>query len=124
MWAFGIPYRRRGVWAIHRTRSILARTVLMAVLLTAASSRLALAHGEAQWIWAMHPQCCGPSDCVALSDGGVARVNGGYLILETSEMIPERETRSSIDEHYWRCRYSSGSRAGETRCLFVPALGF
>ena len=124
MWTFSNPFQHQDAWTIRRAGRIHARAALTAVLLMVAPLHLVHAHGEAQWIWAMHPQCCGPKDCVAVSDGGVARVNGGYLVLETSEMIPAREALSSIDEHYWRCRYSTGSRAGETRCLFVPALGF
>jgi hypothetical protein len=124
MWTFSIPFQNRDAWIIRRVGRIHARAALTALLLMVAPLRPVHAHEEAQWIWAMHPQCCGPRDCVAVSDGGVARVNGGYLVRETSEMIPDRDALSSIDEHYWRCRYSTGSRAGETRCLFVPALGF
>ena len=124
MWAFSNPLRRSDGWTIPRAAGVHAASTFVGLLLMLAPMHVAHAHGEAQWIWAMHPQCCGPNDCVPMLDGAIERVNGGYIILETSEMILERDTLSSIDEHYWRCRYSSGSRAGETRCLFVPALGF
>jgi hypothetical protein len=88
------------------------------------SVRFAHAHGEAQWIWAMQPECCGPRDCAPVAEGGIKRVNGGFLVLETGEVISEREALWSIDDRYWRCRYTSGVKMGQTRCLFAPAVGF
>ena len=106
--------------SVHRCN----KALLIAVLVVFGSVRLAHAHGEAEWIMALEPRCCGPNDCAAVADGGINRVNGGFLVLETGEIISESEALWSVDDHYWRCRYTSGVRTGQTRCLFVPALGF
>ena len=124
MWAISTLSRLSGVQIARGTTRINSRAALIASVLMTVPLGIARAHEEAQWIWAMHPQCCGPKDCVALSDASVKRVNGGYLVVETSEVIPDAEVRASIDEHYWRCRFSTGARVGETRCLFVPAPAF
>jgi hypothetical protein len=49
------------------------------------------AHGEAEWIWAMQPECCGPKDCAPVAEGGIKRVDGGFFVVETGEVISERE---------------------------------
>ena len=101
-----------------------AALVGVAILVAFGSDRVSHAHGEAEWIMAVEPRCCGPNDCAQVGEGGVRRVMGGFVVLETGEVISERDTLWSIDEHYWRCHYTSGVRTGQTRCLFVPALGF
>ena len=101
-----------------------SKVVLIVALMVLGSVRLAQAHGEAEWIMAVEPRCCGPNDCAPVAEGGIKRVNGGFFVLETGEVVPELETLWSVDDHYWRCRYTSGARTGQTRCLFVPALGF
>ena len=100
------------------------KAVLIAVLLVLGSVRLAHAHGEAEWIMAVEPRCCGPNDCAPVAEGEIRRVSGGFFVLETGEVVSEGEALWSVDDHYWRCRYTSGARTGQTRCLFVPALGF
>jgi hypothetical protein len=106
--------------SVHRCN----RAVLAAVLVVLASVGHAQAHGEAEWIMAVEPRCCGPNDCAPVAEGGIKRVDGGFFVLETGEVVSEREALWSVDDHYWRCRYTSGVRTGQTRCLFVPALGF
>lgn len=98
--------------------------VLFAVLVGLGSVRVAYAHGEAEWIWAMQPQCCGPKDCAPVAEGGIKRVGGGFFVVETGEVISEREALWSIDDRYWRCQYTSGVLMGQTRCLFAPTPGF
>jgi hypothetical protein len=99
-------------------------SVLITMLLIFGSARIALAHGEAEWIMAVEPRCCGPNDCAPVAEDGIKRINGGFLVRETGEVVSDRAALWSIDDHYWRCRYTSGARTGQTRCLFVPALGF
>ena len=110
--------------AIQSWRARGSRAALIAALVIFESVRFAHAHGEAHWIWVTQPRCCGPRDCDRVAEGGISRVNGGFLVLETGEVISEREALRSIDDHYWRCRYTSGVRMGQTRCLFAPVVGF
>ena len=113
-------------WNTQRTirRWSRAAVIALTVSLAIGSERFSHAHGEAEWIMAVEPRCCGPNDCSPVREDGVERVSGGFVVLETGEVISERDALWSIDEHYWRCRYTSGVRAGQTRCLFVPTLGF
>jgi hypothetical protein len=79
------------------------------------------------WIAQNFGRCCGKEDCVQLPDGGVIRnVDGSYVVLETGEVFAwsDPQIESSEDGTYWRCHYNSGQRQGQTRCLFVPPLGF
>ena len=126
MSAISTHSRRRSCWTAQSSilRSSRAALVGVAVLVAFGSDRASHAHGEAEWIMSVEPRCCGPNDCAPVSEGGVQRVNGGFVVLETGEVISERDALWSIDEHYWRCHYTSGVRTGQTRCLFVPALGF
>jgi hypothetical protein len=58
---------------------------------------------------AVEPWCCGPHDCAPEPQGGIERVNGGFFVVVTGEVLSEREALWSVDDNYWRCRYTSGA---------------
>jgi hypothetical protein len=124
MSAFTESAQAPGRCTIRAPKESCKLSVLIAMLVIFGSARVALAHGEAEWIMAVEPRCCGPNDCGPVAEGGIKRINGGFLVVETGEVVSDRAALWSIDDHYWRCRYTSGARTGQTRCLFVPALGF
>lgn len=85
----------------------------------------ASAHGAASWIMdnamidpVTKESCCGAQDCEMVPATGVRIVEGGYLIYETGETIPESRAQDSKDGHFWRCRYLTGIDTGKTRCFF------
>jgi hypothetical protein len=124
MSAFTESSQASSCFTLRRSKHRCKLWVLIAVIVIFGFTPLAHAHGEAEWIMAVEPRCCGPNDCEPVADGGIKRINGGFLVLETGEVVSDGAALWSIDDHYWRCRYTSGVRAGHTRCLFVPALGF
>lgn len=79
------------------------------------------------WIAQNFGRCCGKEDCSPITDGGISRnADGSFTILETGEIFAwsDPQIEFSEDGTFWRCRYNSGQRHGQTRCLFVPPLGF
>jgi hypothetical protein len=79
------------------------------------------------WIARNFQRCCGEEDCAQVPLGGVAQnPDGSYTVLETGEIFAfnDPEIEPSEDGSYWRCRYQSGQLEGQTRCLFVPPVGF
>ena len=124
MSAFTESSHASGRRTVRPSRDSCKLSILVAMLVIFGSAPVAHAHGEAEWIMAVEPRCCGPNDCAPVAEGGVERINGGFLVLETGEIVSDHSALWSIDDHYWRCRYTSGARTGQTRCLFVPALGF
>ncbi len=82
------------------------------------------AHGPAEWIErggyknADGQRCCGVVDCVELTDAQVRPVRGGYLILETSEFVPNGEATPGEAQTYFVCRWG-----GQRKCFFFPAGG-
>ncbi|MGH8582948.1 MAG: hypothetical protein ACREWG_09190 [Gammaproteobacteria bacterium] len=92
-------------------------------------SGLAQAHGEAEWIRNMQLGCCGPTDCTRVPDGVWLRQQDGYIHAVTGEFIVDADAKTSVDEHFWECRYGNGrvrsviAREGGM-CLFVPSIGF
>lgn len=99
----------------------------------------AYAHGEADWINKMQLGCCGVMDCTQTADGTWVAEGDGYRNQVTGDYVAARDTKASIDEHYWECRYPTrqevpgqanmGAIRNVTameggKCLFVPAIGF
>lgn len=86
------------------------------------------AHAHDHWINAMRLHdpvsgawCCDERDCAAVPAGGVAERSGGYLVVETGELIPyARVIWRSPDGAWWRCRNLA---TGATRCLIGPPPG-
>jgi hypothetical protein len=79
------------------------------------------------WIAQNFGRCCGKEDCVQLPDGGVTRnMDGSFTVLETGEIFAwtDPQIESSEDGTFWRCHYNTGQRQGQTRCLFVPPVGY
>jgi hypothetical protein len=65
--------------------------------------------------------CCNHIDCAEVPQSGVREVNGGYLLAETGETIPYTRVIWASPEGTWvRCRYMSGEKANQTRCLIGP----
>lgn len=92
-----------------------AGLVFAASLLGAAGPAAAHDH----WISDNFSWCCGEEDCAPLSAGDVRiRPGGGYLIIQTGEVIPESEALPSADGQCWRCQYLKGELKGRTRCFF------
>jgi hypothetical protein len=82
---------------------------------------------EGAWIAQNFGRCCGKEDCLPVPDGGVARdLDGSYTVLESGETFAwnDPQIEQSQDGTYWRCKYNAGQLRGQTRCLFVPPLGF
>lgn len=85
--------------------------------------RCARAHGEHDWMRADNfrnpvtgEHCCGEDDCLVVPVADVELTQGGWRILSTGELIPERETLRSRDGKFWRCHMPNGRR----RCFFAP----
>lgn len=83
-------------------------------------SSLLLAHGDAEWIEksTKFSYCCGKNDCEKAPKGAVARVQGGYMIVETGQFFPygNENLWPSKDDDFWWCRPS----APLVKCLFEP----
>jgi hypothetical protein len=60
-------------------------------------------------------KCCGENDCRSLAEGIVTRVDGGYPMRDTLEVITDEHVQPSPDGHFWRCVWG-----GQTRCFFAP----
>ncbi len=60
-------------------------------------------------------KCCGENDCRSLAEGLVTRVDGGYQMRDTEEIITDDRVQPSPDGHFWRCVWG-----GQTRCFFAP----
>jgi hypothetical protein len=88
-------------------------------------------HDDAEWIMRerLHdPQtnawCCGEHDCERQPGGSVTEVDGGFLVVATGEVIAyARVIWKSPTGEWWRCRFTGGERAGQTRCLIGPPRG-
>lgn len=79
------------------------------------------------WIARKFQRCCGEEDCAQVPLGGVMHnPDGSYTILETGEIFAfnDPQIESSEDGTFWRCKYNVGHLQGQTRCLFVPPVGF
>jgi len=103
------------------------RYVLAMVFLCLASIALAHTHGPGSWInnerlidpvtkaW-----CCDERDCFPQKAGSIRPVDGGYLVVETGEVIEhKRVIWRSPDGMWWRC-----SIGNVTRCLIGPPRSF
>jgi hypothetical protein len=66
--------------------------------------------------------CCNSGDCFEESQN-IEAVEGGFLIRDTREIIPRARVIWRSPGGWWRCRYTSGERAGKTRCLIGPPQG-
>lgn len=81
----------------------------------------ALAHGSAEWIQrggyknAVGELCCGPRDCMELTDADVKVTPAGYFVVRTKETIPFDQATPSPTGSYWRCAWG-----GERKCFFAP----
>lgn len=51
-------------------------------------------------------KCCGENDCRSLAEGLVTRVDGGYQIRDTHEIIADEHVQPSPDGHFWRCAWA------------------
>lgn len=83
----------------------------------------AWAHDDAEWInhgryhsLADGSHCCGPNDCFVVPAEHMSALPSGWNINTTGELVPYRETQSSEDGQFWRCKRHDGSR----RCFFAP----
>lgn len=89
----------------------------------------ALAHDSGPYRWISNemlrdPQsqewCCGDLDCQTET---VREVAGGYQV-ETGEIVPYARVIWKSPEGTWiRCRYLSGEKTNQTRCLIGPPPG-
>ncbi len=95
-------------------RNALTGLLLAAGLLGPAMPAAAHDH----WINHHFAWCCGEEDCAPIPAGEVRIQPGGYLIVQTGEVIPESKALPSADGQYWRCQYLVGSLKGQTRCFF------
>lgn len=80
-------------------------------------------HDDAAWIdhgkyrsTVNNTLCCGPNDCFVVPAEDMSAWAGGWNNNVTGELVPYRETHSSEDGQFWRCKHSDGSR----RCFFAP----
>lgn len=80
-------------------------------------------HDDAEWInhGRYHSltdgsHCCGQNDCFVVPTEDMSALAGGWNNNVTGEMVPYRETQSSEDGQFWRCKRHDGSR----RCFFAP----
>jgi hypothetical protein len=90
----------------------------------AAGSLLAVpARAHDHWISHNFAWCCGNEDCAPVKTENVRVVPGGYLIVQTGEVIPESQALPSVDGEYWRCQYMKGALKGQTRCFFRGLAG-
>ena len=90
---------------------------------------LAHDHGPGSWInnerlidpvtgeW-----CCNTNDCREEPDN-VEAVPDGYRIRSTGEVIARDRVIWRSPGGWWRCRYLSAERDGQTRCLIGPPHG-
>ena len=101
-------------------------TRFLTVALVLLTGSFALAHDH--WINNMRltdpvsgEWCCNQIDCATVPTGGVGEVSGGFLVAETSEVIPyTRIIWKSRDGTWWRCR---NLQTNKTRCLIGPPPG-
>lgn len=86
---------------------------------------VALGHGDAAWIQAAHPACCGIRDCQRI--GEVSLRGGVYSFAHPTRpgvvvQVPESQMKPSQDGGDWACFYEEAGalsphiRAG---CLFL-----
>lgn len=84
-------------------------------------------HDEASWIMASpnFGWCCGERDCEVAPEGAIVEQEGGMFIPSTGQFFPYGDPAENLstDDRYWWCRFMSGSRAGEVRCVFRPNRG-
>ena len=81
---------------------------------------------EAPTGWSYSTACCSGVDCGQLHTN-VKATSVGWLIIETGETVPysDRRIKGSGDEFFHRCvKTVDGKDTGETRCLYVPGMGF
>lgn len=83
-------------------------------------------HGDGSWInnerltdplskeW-----CCNLVDC---REEQVEPVRGGFQV-ETGEVVPAQRVIWRSPGGWWRCRYMSGEKINQTRCLIGPPPG-
>ena len=105
----------------------LATAALVAVFLCMPA--LAHDHGAGSWINnerlidpVTREWCCNTNDCREEPDNVEARPDG-YRIRSTGEVVARERVIWRSPGGWWRCRYLSGERAGETRCLIGPPQG-
>ena len=100
-------------------------TRLLAFVTAAMVTTGALAH-EAPTGWSYSTACCSATDCSQVHTE-VHATALGWRIDETGETVPysDRRIKSSGDEYFHRCvKLVDGKDTGQTRCLYVPGMGF
>ncbi|MBX6426742.1 MAG: hypothetical protein IRZ09_12565 [Variibacter sp.] len=97
------------------------RSVAASIACVLVLTGIALAHDH----WINHgnfvspvdgTHCCGENDCFKIASDDVRVTGRGYFLVRLNETVPFRETLTSQDGNYWRCRRPDGSR----RCFFAP----
>lgn len=81
---------------------------------------------EAPTGWSYSAACCSGIDCSQMHTD-VKTTTNGWLITETGETVPysDRRIKGSGDEFFHRCaKLVEGKDTGQTRCLYVPGMGF
>jgi hypothetical protein len=98
-----------------------------------------MALGAALVFWAMHspakahdtwldghkvdPQtknlCCGENDCKIVPLEHFHATHSGWSMDDTGEIVAYSRVQPSPDGEAWRCRWG-----GETKCLFMPPMGY
>ena len=98
---------------------------VFALPVTALSCLTGAAH-EAPSGWSYPWACCSDKDCREVAQSAIEEGPQGYVISDTGELIPYRDSRvkDSPDGEFHRCAHKAGLDAGHTICLFVPPRGF
>ena len=106
----------------------------LAILICIGWVSYALAHTDGPGAWinqqslsdpVTKESCCNLNDCREETDN-VRPVEGGYLVIDTGEVIPPERMIWRSPGGWWRCRYLAshtlppGKRIGDTRCLIGP----
>lgn len=94
------------------------------VLLLVFNALPALSH-QAPSGWQYDAVCCSNKDCSPLRTP-ISAIEGGWYLAESGEIIPfsDSKIRDSKDGDFHRCVYQFGPHKGNTRCLYVPPVGF
>lgn len=112
-------------------RSVLRDLIFawIAVVLLAIMTEAALSHQHGPGSWINNEKlidpitkqwCCDEFDCKPQPAGAIKPVEGGYLVVETGEVIEHRRVIwRSPDGMWWRCAIGN-----VTRCLIGPPRSF
>lgn len=103
-------------------------TWLLRIAVLLASVTPVLSH-HAPSGWLYPGECCGSGDCAPLAPGAVKWTAGGWLIVETGEVVAFENAQESGDHDWHRCRMKQSDPASATRnawhgkrCLYVPEV--